>query len=161
MLTCYTISLLYLCGGAAAEGQGGVVLASTFVRKTEDQLDAYREGIILILDQNQDMLGWSAKAKGALLLFKEDLVQQIGLGLDLPCQRFRIVSVSKANHSKSWKALDRDPTFYLGLPAPLLLLPRRHKRTRFISCSTHLSLHSTHLSLHSKRQSPYGFCFGT
>jgi len=104
-------------------------LASTFVKKTEDQLDAYREGIILILDLKDDMLGWTAKAKAALLLFKKDLVQQIGLGLDLPWQRFRIVSVSKASQKKTWKALNRDPTFYLGLPVPPLLLLRGHKRT--------------------------------
>ena len=99
-----------------AEGEeGGFVLASTFVKKTEDQLDPYREWIFLILDHPQDMFVWTSKSKGRMEQFKQDLVAQMSEATGLPKNRFRAQRVLKANKKKSWVALEsKSPAFYLG-----------------------------------------------
>ena len=99
----------------AQDEESGFVLASTFVKKTEDQLDAYREWIFLILDHPQDMFGWTSKSKAKMERFKEDLVEQICEATEFPKARLRVVRVLKANKKKSWVALEsRNPAFFLG-----------------------------------------------
>lgn len=99
----------------AQDAESGFVLASTFVKKTEDQLDAYREWIFLILDHPQNMFGWTSKSKAKMERFKEDLVEQISEATEFPKSRLRVVRVLKANKKKSWVALEvTNPIFYLG-----------------------------------------------
>ena len=107
----------------AQEEEGGFVLASTFVKKTEDQLDPYREWMFLVLDHPQDIFGWTSKRKERMRQFKEDLVAQISEATELPESRLRVQRVLKANKKKSWIALEsRNPAFYLGeLPIWCLL----------------------------------------
>ena len=80
----------------AQEEDGGFVLASTFVKKTEDQLDPYREWIFLILDHPQDVFGWTSKSKQRMQQFKTDLVAQISEAIGLPEDRLRVQRVLKA-----------------------------------------------------------------
>jgi len=108
----------------AQDEESGFVLASTFVKKTEDQLDAYREWIFLILDHPQDMFGWTSKSKAKMERFKEDLVEQICEATEFPKSRLRVVRVRKANKKKSWVALEsKNPTFFLGKSLLIWLLP--------------------------------------
>ena len=101
---------------SSAEGdEGGYVLASTFVKKTEDQLDAFREWLYLIVDYKRDMFGWTTKAKSKMNEFKKHIVDQINHATGLPEGRVRLLSVEKANQKKSWLSKDRDPTFYLTM----------------------------------------------
>ena len=110
----------------AQDEESGFVLASTFVKKTEDQLDAYREWIFLILDHPQDMFGWTSKSKAKMERFKEDLVEQICEATEFPKARLRVVRVLKANKKKSWVALEsKNPTFFLGKSLLIWLLPCR------------------------------------
>ena len=99
----------------AQEEEDGFVLASTFVKKTEDQLDPYREWMFLVLDHPQDIFGWTSKRKERMRQFKEDLVAQISEATELPESRLRVQRVLKANKKKSWVALEsKSPAFYLG-----------------------------------------------
>ena len=94
---------------------GGHVLASSFVKKTEDQLDAYRAWVFLILDHSRNMFGWWSKSKQRMVEFKKNLVAQLAEGTGIAEKRFRILSVHKADQKKTWKAMDRDPTFYFAI----------------------------------------------
>jgi hypothetical protein len=108
----------------AQDEESGFVLASTFVKKTEDQLDAYREWIFLILDHPQDIFGWTSKSRAKMERFKEDLVEQICEATEFPKSRLRVVRVLKANKKKSWVALEsKNPTFFLGKSLLIWLLP--------------------------------------
>ena len=100
---------------AAQDGDGGFVLASTFVKKTEDQLDAFREQLFLILDHPLSMFGWTSKSKSNMEEFKQDLVAQLAQGTGLPAARIRVLNVDKASRKKAWVAVDREPAFYLGM----------------------------------------------
>ena len=89
---------------ASADGAaGGFVLPSTFVKKTEDQLDAFREWVLLIFDYPRKMFGWSGRSKHALDEFKADVVSQLCAGLNLPEARVRVLAVHKADSKKTWK----------------------------------------------------------